>query len=217
LGFYNQIAVLLNLEIRNSSIPYWVPLLQVAAGIMIPLIAAAFPVIRGSRISVKSALDNHGVNEKNMNANSWVVKISQLNFFSETFRLSLRNVFRQRQRLAMTLGLLAAGGAMFMTAMNVSEAWNKNLSRIYKQRLYDLEVRLNKSMDAEAVLEKIKSIESVKTAEGWSYSPTSFVKSNLFEITQTYPDKGHGSFTILALQVPTQLLNPTIKEGHWLS
>jgi putative ABC transport system permease protein len=216
-GFYNQIAVLLNLEIRNNSIPYWVPLLQVSSGIIIPLIAAAFPVIRGSCISVRSALDNHGVNQKNMNANSWTVKFSQLNFFSETFRLSIRNVFRQRSRLVMTMGLLAAGGAMFMTAMNVSEAWNKNLSRIYKQRLYDLEVKLNKPITADTLLEKIKSIEGVKVAEGWSFAPTSLIKSNSFEITQTYPDKGHGSFTMQALPVPTQLLNPTVTEGHWLA
>ena len=216
-GFYNQIAVLLNIEIRNNSIPYWVPLLQVGSGIIIPLIAAAFPVIRGSRISVRSALDNHGVDQKNMNANSWAMKLSRVGFFSETFRLSIRNVFRQRSRLVMTLGLLAAGGAMFMTAMNVSEAWNKNLKRIYKQRLYDLEVKLNKSIDANEVLEKIESIGGVKHVEGWNYSPTSLIKSNSFEVTQTYPDKGHGSFTMQALPVPTQLLNPTVVEGQWLS
>ena len=216
LGFYNQIAVLLNLEIRNSAIPYWVPSLQVASGIIIPLLAATFPVIRGSMISVRSALDNHGVDQKNMNTNSWAIKLSNLNLFSETFCLSLRNVFRQRKRLAMTLGLLAAGGAMFMTAMNVSEAWNKNLNRIYKQRLYDLEVRINKPTAVNDLLDKINSIEGIKVAEGWNYSPTSFIKPNAFEVTHTYPDKGHGSFTMLALPVPTQLLNPTVVEGHWL-
>jgi putative ABC transport system permease protein len=216
-GFYNQIAVLLNLEIKNNSIPYWVPLLQIGSGIIIPLIAAAFPVIRGSRTSVRSALDNHGVNQKNMNTNSWTVKFSQLSFFSETFRLSIRNVFRQRSRLVMTIGLLAAGGAMFMTAMNVSEAWNKNLKRIYQQRLYDLEVKLDKPITADTLLKEIKSSEGVKVAEGWNFSPTSLINSNSFEVTQTYPDKGHGSFTMLALPVPTQLLNPTIVDGHWLN
>ncbi|MFM9840349.1 MAG: ABC transporter permease [Cyclobacteriaceae bacterium] len=216
-GFYNQIAVLLNLEIRNSSIPLWVALLQVGSGIVIPLIAAAFPVIRGSRISVRSALDNHGVNQLSINKNSWTVKLSQLDFFSETFRLSIRNVFRQRSRLVMTLGLLAAGGAMFMTALNVSEAWNKNLKRIYLQRFYDLEVRLNNSMKADSLLKKIKTIKGVNGAEGWNYSPTSISKANSFEVTQTYPDKGHGSFTMQALPVPTQLLKPTVVEGKWLN
>ena len=215
-GFYNQIAILLNLEIRNNAIPSWVPLLQVGSGIIIPMIAAAFPVIRGSRISVRSALDNHGVNQLNLNKNSWTVKLSNLSFLSETFRLSIRNVFRQRSRLVMTLGLLAAGGAMFMTAMNVSAAWNENLKRIYTQRLYDLEIKLNNTIDANAVIGKIKNLSGVNAVEGWNYSPTSVSNANSFEITQTYPDKGHGSFTMLALPIPTRLLSPTVTEGRWL-
>ncbi len=215
--FYNQIAILLNIEIRNTSIPYWVPVLQVGVGIIIPLIAAAFPIIRGSRISVKNALDNYGVTQKNMANKSWTVRLSQLNFFSDTFRLSIRNVFRQRSRLTMTLGLLAAGGAMFMTAINVSEAWEDNLKRIYTQRLYDLEVRLNNSVPTDSLLDKIKAIPGVSVAEGWSHSPTSISKNNSFEVTHTYPDKGHGSFTMQALPIPTNLLNPTVVEGKWLS
>src|SRR5690606_4032728 len=65
-AFYTQIATLLNLEINNTSIPYWVPLIQVASGILIPFTAAAFPVIKGSRVSVRAALDNYGVNLKSL-------------------------------------------------------------------------------------------------------------------------------------------------------
>jgi putative ABC transport system permease protein len=216
-GFYNQIATLLNLEIRNSSIPLWVPWLQIASGILVPMIAAFVPVVRASRISVKNALDNYGVSQKSLNGWAWVIRLSQLNFISETFRLSIRNVFRQRSRLTMTLGLLAAGGAMFMTALNVSEAWEENLNRIYDQRLYDLEVRLNNPSNADSVTNKLKSIPGITTVEGWSHSATSVSKQNSFDVTQTYPDKGHGSFIMLALHLPTQLLRPTITEGNWLS
>jgi putative ABC transport system permease protein len=216
-GFYNQLAVLLNLEIRDSSIPYWVPLIQIGSGILIPLAAAAFPVIRGSRISVKNALDNYGVTQKHMGNTSWVVRFSQLNFITETFRLSIRNVFRQRSRLVMTLGLLATGGTMFMTALNVSEAWKDNLKRIYQQRVYDLEVRLNNAVQTDSIAGKINTLPGIKAVEGWSHSPTSVRKENTFEITGTYPDKGHGSFDMMALPVPTQLLNLTVVEGKWLS
>jgi putative ABC transport system permease protein len=216
-GFYNQVAVLLNLEIRDSSIPYWVPLLQIGSGILAPIVAAAFPVIRGSRISVKNALDNYGVTPNNTGNGSWVFRFSQLGFISETFRLSIRNVFRQRSRLVMTLGLLAAGGAMFMTALNVSEAWKDNLKRIYQQRLYDLEVRLNKSVQADSIEDNIRALSGVKAVEGWSQSSTSVRKESSFEVTRTYPDKGHGSFDMLALPVPTQLLSLTVVEGEWLN
>lgn len=215
-GFYRQLAVLLNLEINNDSIPYWVAMIQVGSGLIIPLVAAALPVIRGSRISVKNALDNYGVAQTYSASTSWIVRFSQLNFFSETFRLAIRNVFRQRSRLVMTLGLLAAGGAMFMTALNVSAAWDSNLKRIYVQRLYDLEVHLNNFTATDSIVKKIEAVQGVRAVEAWSSSPTSVSKDNALNITSTYPDKGHASFTMLALPVPTQLLNPTVTEGKWL-
>jgi putative ABC transport system permease protein len=214
-GLYQQIATLLNLEINNNAIPGWVPLIQIAAGIFIPLLIAAFPVIRGSRLSVRDAIDNYGVSRKSQTAS--VKWFSQLNVISETLKLSLRNVFRQQSRLVMTLGLLAAGGAMFMTALNVSEAWERNLKRIYVQRLYDQEIRLNNSISADTVIEKIKHIEGVSIVEGWNYSATSITNNDGYDIAHVYPDKGHGSFTMQALPLPTRLLKPTLVEGQWLN
>ncbi|MBA4054682.1 MAG: hypothetical protein C0490_08230, partial [Marivirga sp.] len=213
-GFYTQIAQLLNIEITDSSIPLRVPLIQIASGIFIPLAAAAVPLVRGSRISVRAALDNYGVSLQKQNR--WTVLLSRASLFSDTYRLSLRNAFRQRTRLILTLGLLAAGGAMFMTALNVSEAWETNLKRIYTQRLYDQEIRLNERVVPDSLFGIINGIEGVKTIEGWDFTSSSIVKESKYELTKTYPDKGHGSFNIQALPVPTQLLNPTLVEGQWL-
>jgi putative ABC transport system permease protein len=212
--FYTQIATLLNLEISDSSIPYFVPLIQVASGIFIPLLAAAIPVVRGSRISIRAALDNHGVNKNQ--SSSFARWLSGIKLFSDTFRLSLRNAFRQRTRLALTVGLLAAGGAMFMMALNVSEAWDKNLKRIYIQRLYDQEIKFNQALNADSLMQKIMAVDGIKVVEAWDYSPSSVITESEYEITRTYPDKGHGSFVIMALPLPTQLLNPTILKGRWL-
>ncbi len=215
-AFTNQLAVLLNLEIRNASIPNWVLLLQTLAGILIPFAITSLPIIRGSRISVKSALDNTGVNLNLLHKSRWVIRISQLSFLSEVARLSIRNVFRQRARLLMTLGLLAAGGAMFMTAMNVAEAWNENLKLIYVQRLYDLEVRLNEPIDVDSIVAKLKRLKGVARVEAWNYTSTSFSKDAEFEVTRTYPDKGHGSFSLQAVPIGTKVLNPSVVEGSWL-
>jgi putative ABC transport system permease protein len=215
-GFYTQVAGLLNLEITDTSIPWSVPLIQIISGITLPMIAAAFPLVRGSRISVRAALDNHGISARS-NPVFFVSGLPFVNALSDTFRLALRNAFRQRSRLALTLGLLAAGGAMFMTALNVSEAWDNNLKRIYVQRLYDQEIKLNDRINPDSVFQRIKSLSGVTAVEGWDYSSTSVVKESNYEVTKTYPDKGHGSFTILALPVSTKLLNPTITEGQWLS
>lgn len=215
--FYSQIATLLNLEITDNSIPIWVPLVQICSGILIPLMTAALPVIRGSRLSVRKALDNFGVENKNQSGSRFAILVSRFNFLSDTYRLSLRNAFRQRARLILTLGLLTAGGAMFMTALNVSEAWDENLKRIYVQRLYDQDVKLNSRINADSVIDRVKTLNGINVAEGWDYSATSVVKESEYEITRTYPDKGHGSFVMQAMPLPTQLLNPTITDGRWLT
>lgn len=214
---YSRIATLLNLELTDTGIPQWVPLLQIATGILIPLLVAAFPVVRGSRLPVRQAMDNYGVSQSGSIQASWFMRLTSLRFLGETFLLSLRNVFRQRTRLAMTLGLLAAGGAMFMTALNVSSAWDANLSRIYTQRLYDLEIRLNNPMQADEAFAQLKKIGGVQQIEAGSFAPVSIANDGPYAVSHTYPDKGHGSFTVLALPVPTQLLKPTVVEGHWLN
>lgn len=213
-GFYTQIAVLLNLDITDPSIPLSVPLIQIASGVLIPLLATAVPLARGSRISVRAALDNFGVSAAKQGG--FAKFLSRLTLFSDTYRLALRNAGRQRSRLALTLGLLAAGGAMFMTALNVSDAWDINLKKIYTQRLYDQEVRLNDRVAPAAILDKIRAVRGVKAAEGWDYSTTSILSASDYEISRTYPDKGHGSFNMLALPVNSRLLNPTVVEGRWL-
>lgn len=213
VAFYKQIAALLNLEIRNNMIPTDVLIIQLVAGVLIPFIVALFPILRGSRLSVRQALDNFGIKQNQLKRRrSFTLPL----FKNDILQLSIRNAFRQRSRLVMTLLLLAAGGAMFMTALNVSKAWDQNLARIYTQRTYDLEVRLNNSTSSDTLLPKIAGLSGVRYAEGLYYTPTSFDNGQGFNVSHTYPDKGHGSFNMLAVPLPTQLLHPTITEGRWL-
>jgi putative ABC transport system permease protein len=213
-AFTNQIAVLLNIEIRNSNIPWFVPLLQAGSGIFIPCLVAAFPVIRGSRISIRKALDNYGVSQ---HIAPWVATLTHSRFFTTSFSLAIRNVFRQRSRLVTTVGLLAAGGAMFMTALNVSEAWNTNLKRIYSQRLYDLELRLTDPDEVARATAMIEELPGVTAVETLTQTSTSFEDDHDYKVTHTYPDQGHGSFSIQAVPLPTRSLNLTITEGRWLT
>ncbi|RYF72978.1 MAG: ABC transporter permease, partial [Cytophagaceae bacterium] len=214
---YSRISTLLNLELTNTAVPAWVTLVQIGTGLTLPLLAVAVPIVRGSRLSVRNAIDSYGVAASSSVNMAWFARLSQIPLLSTTFRLSLRNVFRQRSRLAMTLGLLAAGGAMFMTAMNVSDAWDSNLRRIYTQRLYDLEIRLNQPIQADSLVNKLQNLPGVARVEVGNTAPVSLINDGPFEITHTYPDKGHGSFSIQALPLPVTLLSPSVVEGLCLN
>ncbi len=207
-----QIAGLLNLEIIDASIPHWVPMVQAAAGVLIPMAAAALPVVRASRISVLEALNNFGVSQTRPADSS----LARLRILGDTFTLSLRNAFRNRSRVMLTLGLLAAGGAMFVTALNLSEAWEVSLRKIYQHRHYDLEVRLAYPSGSDSLIRRISQLPGIKEVEAWGYSPTSFTEGRRYDLVHTYPDKGHGSFMLLGLPLPTTLVDFPLLEGSWL-
>jgi putative ABC transport system permease protein len=186
------------------------------AGILIPISAAALPVFRGSRITVQEALSNYGVSQKNFGQGRFESFLARLRIFGDLFTLSLRNIFRKRSRLVLTLGLLAAGGALFMTALNISKAWDKSLQKIDKYRHYDLEVRLNEAFPSGDLLSRVRNIPGVKGVEAWENSPTSFMKEARYDIVHSYPDKGHGSFVMLAVPPATQMVNFPMLDGRWL-
>ncbi len=104
-----------------------------------------------------------------------------------------------------------------MTALNVSKAWDINLSKIYKYRHYDLEVRLNTAVAKEDTLEKIMAVPGIKVAEGWGYATTTVTLDVAYEINHTYPDKGHGSFIMLAPPPDSKLLSLPLQAGRWLN
>jgi putative ABC transport system permease protein len=217
LFFAGKISGLLNLRIFDSSIPGWVLGVQIIAGMLIPLIAAAIPVVRGSRISVREALANYGMSRNSGASAPFLVKLLSPTMFGETFALSVRNVFRQRSRLFLSLGLLSAGGAMFITALNVSKAWDTNLQKIYQQRFYDLDIRLNRSRPSGEITTRLKNIAGIRSIGEWAYSSTSFITDVKFNIVQTYPDKGHGSFLIIGVPQSTRMIQLPVMEGRWLT
>lgn len=197
-----KIAELLNLRIADASIPWWVPAVQAISGLLIPIAAAVIPIWRGSAISVREALASYGVGGS-----------------APRFRagsLALRNVFRQRGRLVMSLALLAAGGALFMTALNVRKAWDANLQKIDRFRHYDVELRLASSIDAGAAIARVASVPGVTRAEAWQYFPTSFASDVPYDIARVYPDKGHGSFTILGVPRNTRIVDFPLLAGRWI-
>ena len=204
----DKIATILNLRIYDGAIPLWVTLIQAASGVVVPLVVAAIPVWRGSAITVREALVSYGVSGSDFGGG----------LVARLFRgLALRNVFRQRARLIMSLALLASGGALFMTAMNVSKAWSVNIEKISRFRHYDVDIRLNRPLQSAATMDAIRKIAGVTAAEAWQYSPASFARDVPYDINRTYPDKGHGSFVILGVPKNSRLISFPLLAGRWLT
>ncbi len=59
--FSAYMAHLINFDLTNFRIPPYVFALEAAVGLVIPLLAALYPVIAGARVTVREALSSHGL------------------------------------------------------------------------------------------------------------------------------------------------------------
>jgi putative ABC transport system permease protein len=203
-AFTGVIAELLNFTVTNAAIPGWAYAVQALSGILVPLAMAAIPIRRASRTTVRQALDDYGVSADRLHARF------------ASLPTPLRNALRQPARLALTLGLLSIGGAMFMTAINVKRGWEANLAKVYETRSYDVEILLQ-SPQPVALAERLRSLPGVRAVEAWGFSPAAFSKPGEIDVVRTYPDRGHGSMAVMGPPPGTTLIRFPLRAGRWLA
>jgi putative ABC transport system permease protein len=202
--FAGAISTMLNFDIHDASIPTWVFLVEVSAGIVVPLLLAIPAIVRASRQTVRQALDDHGVSSDRIRA-----RFARL-------PASLRNGLRRPARFMLTVGLLSAGGAMFMTAINVKRGWQANIAKVYETRDYDVEIQLEAPTTLD-LAQALGRLPAVRTVEAWGFTPAAFAKAGELDVVRIYPDRGHGSLFVMAPPPATRLVHFPVKAGRWLA
>jgi putative ABC transport system permease protein len=159
-------ASLLNFDTTGFSIPAWAIALQLAVGALLPVAAAAFPVARGCRIPVSAALRDFGIEAEGKGADRWVGRIGGV---TRPLLLSVRNAFRRRQRMALTLLTLSMGGAVYLGALNLRASIRNSVGYTYGTILkYDLSIGFTRSYPADSIEAAVARVEGVSAVEAWS-------------------------------------------------
>jgi putative ABC transport system permease protein len=162
-----SMAVFLNFDIPSFSVPAWIFLLVGAVGILVPVAAAAWPVVKGSTISVRAALGDSGVSRTVFGVSGLERRIAGVRGLARPMLLAIRNGFRRHGRTALTVGTLAASGVFFMAAMNVRGSMVRTLDRLFEGRKYDLSVHLSALSPEAAVDRALRKTPGIVRSERW--------------------------------------------------
>ncbi len=192
-------AVFLNFDINSFAVPLWVYLLVALVGIAAPLAAGAYPVWKGSGAPVRVALADFGLAQTNFGGGDFDRLLARVGGSFRPLLFAMRNSFRRRARLVLTLLTLAAGGLFFMAALNVRASMINTLDRMFATRKFDLSVALRDTYDEDRVQRAISNTPGVRRAEAWLASDASL---------------GRDEFTLIGLPADTQLLEPQIVDGR---
>jgi putative ABC transport system permease protein len=196
--------------------------IQIAVGLLVPLVAGLAPVISGSRITVLRALSGDLAGDENKphkadeDRVSWsdamLVRITNILaargiHFPRPFIISLRNTFRRRGRLMLTLFTLTMGGAIFIAVFNVRVTLHDYIGAIGSYFRADVTLDFDKAYRLSEVEQFGLQVDGVKDVEGWQFLSTELL----------YPDGLVAeNVNLLAPPAESQLVNPLMAKGRWI-
>ena len=212
-AFIRAIAQLLNLRLQDATPPRELLALLAVPGIVLPVLAAAWPVLAAARRSVRAALDDHGAGSETSVLARWAARLQT---GSTALTLALRNSLRRRTRLVLTLVLLGAAGAMLETSLALRSAWTDDVARAAQQRRWDVEIALQTAAPWNRLAARLATLSGVQAAEPWNGTPAAAAGDGGVEVVHTYPDGGHGGFSLRAAPPDTTMIAPHVIEGRWL-
>ena len=215
-------AMFLNFDINSFAVPFWVYLLVAVVGLAAPLIAAAYPVWSGTAAPVQVALSDFGLSQTTFGASAFDRALTRIGGRLSLVAVAIRNSFRRRTRLVLTLLTLTAGGLFFLAALNVRASLVNTLDRMFAARKFDLMIGLANPYELEKIQIAISKTPGIKRAEGWFTTEASVAKPSApTEDPHRSALHGGGSdvnrFGVVALPADTQLLDLEIIEGRNLA
>ena len=217
-------AMFLNFDINSFAVPVWVYLLVAVVGLAAPLIAAAYPVWSGTAAPVRVALSDFGLSQTTFGASAFDRALTRIGGTFSLVAVAIRNSFRRRTRLVLTLLTLAAGGLFFLAALNVRASMVNTLDQMFAARKFDLSISLANPYEEEKIQKAISNTPGITRAEGWFQTEAATVNVNPSSASPDPHESGlHGGgsevnrFSVVALPVDSQLLNLDIIEGRNLA
>jgi putative ABC transport system permease protein len=122
--------------------------------------------------------------------------------------LSLRNAFRRRSRLALTLLTLTVAGANYITAMNVAASIDKSIAIKFEATPYDIEIAFSRAYPQGEIEQAVSRVDGVERVETWGGAQSIVV----------LPDGTLGKPLRLIAPLINSKLSPKlpILQGRWL-
>jgi putative ABC transport system permease protein len=206
-AFANFFGGLFNFDPRSYGIIPEVLAMELFVSIVIPILASLYPLFKGALTTIREALTSEG-GPGAYGASIIDRIINRVRAFPRPVLLSLRNTFRRKGRLALTLITLIIAGGTFIAVFSVQDSVKRSLDEIFGS-LYraDVQVDFERYYRNERILQETMAVEGVEYAETWGSIGARRLR----------PDNSESE--VIFLEAPpadTILLKPDLLEGRWL-
>jgi putative ABC transport system permease protein len=179
---------------------------QIIVAIVVPVLAAILPVYNSVRVTVREALSDYG-----LGGNATVKKESVSStalIIPRPIRISVRNMFRRKVRLGITLFTMVLGGAVFIAVYNLWASFDRTIEDIQGYFLADINIAFDHGYRFDKIAGIANNIPGVENSEGWLEFPGTLKMG--VEETGT-------QILFVAPPSTSTLIDPIITSGRWLA
>ncbi|MDZ4133358.1 MAG: FtsX-like permease family protein, partial [Dethiobacteria bacterium] len=182
-------------------------IVQTAIALLLPQAAGILPILKASQVSVQEAINSTGIQTDDF-GKSWLDRrLENIKGVGRPLLISLRNTFRRKSRLVLTLITLSLAGAVFIATFNVRASVEKYIDKVSAYILADVNLDFEQNY-------RINEIESIaKTIPGViRVEPRSAATAQLLN------DNGEALETVEIWGTPPEssTIKPIILNGRWI-
>lgn len=209
------IAVVFNFDSGGVDLPLNVFMLEAAVAVLVPLAAAFRPIWQGTGITVREAISDYGISSvaSQGRVDRWLdAALARLKTLPRPVVLSLRNTFRRKGRLALTLLTLTTAGIVFMSVFSVRASLYATLEQALQYYRYDLMVVFTESYRANRIEQAVMQVPGVKAAEIWELTSGRILRDGRKEAE----NEASTEVTVYGPPGNAQTIQPTMVAGRWL-
>lgn len=205
--FTDFFAELFNFNPQTYGIIPSVLALMLFVSLVVPLVASIQPIVKGTGITIREALS--GESSGGRYGTSRIDRLlNRVRGVSRPLLLSLRNTFRQKRRLILTLVTLTLGGAIFTSVLSVQDSISRTLDELFGELLrYDVQIEFDQPYRVEKIEQEALAVPGVVAAESWGGTAARRLR----------PDDTESE--VVFFQAPpadSTLIKPRVEQGRWL-
>ena len=196
-----------NTDLESFSIPTSVLSIQVAIGLLVPLVVAIYPITAGTRITVREAVSDYGVGKGKYGTGLLDRLMGYLRGVSRPMLISLRNTFRRKGRLALTLATLTLAGTTFITIFSVRASMLTTMDELLSSFGFDMIVMFEDEYRMVEIERTTSQMPAIAAVENWGRATVNRIRPDGYE---------SNDITMEAPPADTRLFQPEVLEGRWL-
>ncbi len=196
-----------NVDLIGSTVPVGMVGLEAIIGFTVPFLAAIYPIMSGTRVTVREAINDYGM-DASSKKNFFDKFLEQLRGIPRPIMLSIRNTFRRKSRLTLTLIALTLSGSIFISAYNIRDSLLNTLEGIFAYRNYDATFFFEQPRRIAKTERNMLNLPEVTDVESFYFSGDVYrVRAGL--------NRGF-EYGVNALRPENRAFRPPIQKGRWL-